>query len=170
MGHAAVVKRTLVCLLFLLNLVCLLPAQAYSLQEAQTEVAGLVAGQRAPEGVVFEIISRNKDILQTALPAIQYMVAQLRDAYPDLDIAVVSHGPEQFALTRENAASHQASHQAVQSLRGGNVNVHVCGAYADYKGVSAEAFPEYVDVAAHGPSLIKDYIDLGYRHIKIKND
>lgn len=156
------------CLLALLTLPHAL--LALSLSDADAQVNELIAEKKIPDGVVFELVSRNPKLLETVLPRVQNMVSALKQAYPKLDIAVVSHGREMFALTKENAASSPESHKAVRSLLGGNVKVHVCGAYAEHKKVDQSAFPEYIDVASHGPELIRDYLSLGYTHIKIRTD
>jgi sulfur relay (sulfurtransferase) complex TusBCD TusD component (DsrE family) len=61
-------------------------------------------------------------------------------------------------------------HQAVQQLvREEGVPVHVCGTHAEWRGVTAEQFPEYVDVAAAGPAQINDYRALGYALVVVSD-
>ena len=157
-------KHYLVPLLLLLISGFGLPSvHAGDLQQIQS----ILAEETPPDGVVFEIIS-NKDGLQWAIPRVQSYAAQLREKFPQLAIAVVSHGREQFALQSSKQKQYPAVHQQVQSLVGDKVQVHVCGTYAEWKGVSPEEFPDYVDVAAEGPAQIRSYQELGYLLVQLK--
>lgn len=132
-------------------------------------VAALLAASEPPQGVVFEIASGDPQSLDWALPRIQRYVAELRTRYPDLEIAIVSHGREQFALTNDNRKSEASVHGNVQRLvRDQNVPVHVCETYAEHHGVGAEQFPEYVQVAAAGPAQVRAYQELGYTLIRLR--
>ena len=124
----------------------------------------------APEGVVIEIITGDNAGLDWALPRSQEYVKQLRRRFKDLPIAIVTHGREQFALTRKNQTAKSKEHQAVRSLLQDNyVQVHVCGTYAGWRGLSKEDFPDYVDVAAAAPAQINDYVALGYLRLVIRS-
>lgn len=123
----------------------------------------------APSGVVFEIASGDKEQLRWAIPAVQQHIRRLRERFPELPIAVVTHGKEQFALTRDNQKKYDKVHKSIQSLvRDSDVPVHVCATYAERYNVAENEFPDYVDVAAAGPVQINDYRQLGYLLIKIK--
>lgn len=123
----------------------------------------------APDGIVFEIVSGEADYLRQAIPAVQTQIKQLRQRFPGLPIAVVTHGKEQFALTRDKQKKYAGVHQGIQSLvKDSNVPVHVCGTYAGWHDVDETEFPDYVDVAAAGPVQINDYRELGYLLIKVK--
>ena len=99
--------------------------------------------------MVIEIVTGDSIGLSWALPESQEYVSQLRQRFKDLPIAIITHGSEQFALTRKNQASNKKEHKAVRSLiQDSNVQVHVCGTYAGWRGLSDEDFPDYVDVAA----------------------
>jgi intracellular sulfur oxidation DsrE/DsrF family protein len=125
----------------------------------------------APPGVVIEIVTSDEDALSWALPQAQNAVARLRATFKDLPVAIVTHGAEQFALAKNQKASHQTEHQIVQSLtKEEHVAVHVCGTHAEWKGFQPEDFPAYVDVAAAGPAQINDYKALGYLHLLIRSD
>ena len=119
-----------------------------------------------PEGIVFEILA-DEDGLEWAIPRIQQYAHQLREKFPQLAIAVVSHGREQFALQTQYQNENRQIHSQVKSLLGNQVQLHVCGTYAEWKGVSPEDFPDYVDVAAEGPAQIKSYMELGYMLIEL---
>lgn len=140
-------------------------AQAHDAEE----VEALLAAASPPHGVVFEIASGDPAALDWALPRIQRYVTVLRERFPDLEIAVVTHGREQFALTADRRADRAGVHQQVQRLvRDQDVPVHVCETYAERNGVSAEQFPEYVQVAAAGPAQVRAYRDLGYTLIRLR--
>jgi len=129
---------------------------------ADVTVQQLLDRDEAPAGVVFEIIA-DDDGLDWAVPAINSDVQRLRDRWPDLDIAVVSHGREQFALMASESVAYPEVHEGVKQLvEDANVPVHVCGTHAGWYGVNPEDFPEYVDVSPAGPAQINDYRSLGY--------
>lgn len=139
-----------------------LPQPTYSLKS-------ILDMPTAPEGVVIEIVTSDNNGLSWALPHAQAYIKRLRQRFAQLPIAIVTHGREQFALTRNNQAGQSKSHQIVQSLqKDSDVQVHVCGTYASWRGLSKEDFPEYVDVAAAGPAQINDYVALGYLRLVIR--
>ena len=122
-----------------------------------------------PVGVVFEIASGQADTLRKTIPIVQKHVQRLRERFPDLEIAVVTHGKEQFSLTQKNKKNYAGVHQQIQSLvKDAKVPVHVCETYAGWKNIDASEFPDYVDVAAAGPAQVNDYRELGYILIKLK--
>ena len=129
---------------------------------------GILAQTSAPSGVVFEIVDRNPDALDQALPWVVEAAKQLRQRFPKLDMAVVSHGQEMFALQKSAQAKNMQSHRlARQLVHQEGITVHVCETYAGWKGVSAEAFPDYIDVAPAGPAQINNYLALGYIRIVV---
>ena len=124
-----------------------------------------------PDGVVIEIVTHDDDALEWALPKAQHYVQQLRQRFPELSIAIVTHGQEMFAMLKSETDNYQPLHKNVQSLvKEQDVELHVCGTYAGWKGQVEEDFPEYVNVAAAGPAQINDYIALGYRLIVISDE
>ncbi len=128
----------------------------------------VLAQQEEPVGVVIEIVTGNPEALEWALPRAQEYVTRLRKRFPDMHVAIVTHGSEQFALTKDKQDSNKKVHSLTQALKKDGVNLHVCGTYAEWKGFAAEDFPEYVDVAAAGPAQINDYKAVGYLHVLIK--
>ena len=54
------------------------------------------------------------------------------------------------------------SPQQVQALVAADVPVHVCETHAGWYGVTAEDFPDYVNVAPTGPGQVRLYEELGY--------
>ncbi|MFO7602286.1 MAG: DsrE family protein [Gammaproteobacteria bacterium] len=121
-----------------------------------------------PDGVVIEIVTGDAAGLSWALPKAQDYIKQLRARFADLPIAVVTHGREQFALTQKNQKTSEAAHNNVRSLiQDSKVQVHVCGTYAGWRGLTEEDFPDYVNVSASGPAQINDYKAVGYLPIVI---
>ena len=117
----------------------------------------------SPEGVVFELIgSENSQYLPNALSKVESYKFQLKMKFPDIEIAVVAHGSEQFELTKSNANKEKKSHDLVKRITLDDVPVHICETHASWRGVGAEDFPEYITVSAQGPIQIKQYQELGY--------
>ena len=118
---------------------CLLTSFSFSTYAKGTSLQTILAMPEAPEGVVIEIVTGDNAGLNWALPRAQDYIKQLRQRFPDLPIAIVTHGREQFALTKSNAKSHQAEHKMVQSLiQDSKVPVHVCGTYAGWRGLTED--------------------------------
>lgn len=131
-----------------------------------SEIDGIIARKEAPAGVVFEIVSDESDLLDELLPSVKADIQKLRVRFPDLPVAIVSHGTEQFALTSKNRSSEIQTHDLVKTLvKSEDVDVHVCGTHAGWYGVSQEDFPDYVDVTAAGPTQVDDYEAIGYELI-----
>ncbi len=125
----------------------------------------IMAMPSPPEGVVFELVG-DATALRHMLPRVRDDIARLRRKFPHLPVAVVSHGSEQFALTRERASAEARVHRITRSLvQDQGVTLHVCGTYAQWHGVAPEDFPDYVDVAPAGPAQINLYKELGYLHV-----
>jgi intracellular sulfur oxidation DsrE/DsrF family protein len=135
---------------------------------ASSPIDPVLQAEQEPAGVVFEIATGKSDSLDWALPQVKSYIEQIRKRYPTLPIAVVTHGREMFALQKHKDGSEVPAQKMTQQLVKDGVALHVCGTYAERKGLNKEDFPEYVDVAAAGPAQINDYIAVGYIRIKIK--
>lgn len=158
-------KLTFLILLILSNLVF---SQVTIAQSASEQTEKIISRQQAPTGVVFEIVTGATNSLKWALPQTQRLIKKLRARFPKLEIAVVTHGDEQFALKKSNNKKFKEVHSLTQQLvEDENVPVHVCGTYASWKNVGEEEFLDYVDVTAAGPATINDYVALGYDLIKL---
>ena len=129
---------------------------------AGESVESVLARHQAPFGVVFEIVEGDEDALERILPEVRRAIGQIRARFADTVFAVVSHGREEFALQSKYRDEHVEVHRAVQSLVADEVPVHVCETHAGWYGVTAEDFPDYVDVAPTGPGQVRAYLDLGY--------
>ncbi|NCF34773.1 MAG: hypothetical protein GWP56_00040 [Gammaproteobacteria bacterium] len=132
---------------------------------ANEAVEQLLARSEAPEGVVFEIVEGDEDALEALLPQVRTAIEKIRARFPQTEFAVVSHGQEEFALQSQYQGEYAEVHQQVQSLVADEVPVHVCETHAGWYGVSAEDFPQYVNVAPTGPGQIRLYEELGYELI-----
>jgi intracellular sulfur oxidation DsrE/DsrF family protein len=156
--------RTFACLV-LASL--LLGASAASRAGVDDEIERILAMNAPPTGVVFEIVSA-EDGLVRAIPAVRGYARRLRERFPGIHLAVVSHGAEQFALTSARRGEYREVHEAVEimSLKE-DIPVHVCGTHAAWRGVNPEEFTSVVDVVSQGPSQVKDYVEFGYLRVVI---
>ena len=135
---------------------------------ANSDVDNLLAQSTTPEGVVFEIVESDKSALEYLLPRVREAITKIRKKFPDTDFAVVSHGREEFALQTRYQTEQSEIHNAVLSLVAEDVPVYVCETHAGWYGVSADDFPDYVEVAPSGPGQINLYQELGYQLIVIE--
>lgn len=149
-------------------LTLLLAAVAPSGLAAQNDIDRLLKLAKPPEGVVFEIVSGQDDALAWALPQVQLQAGRLRARFPDLPIAVVSHGREQFALTEANRERYPAVHSRVRAIREQNIDIQVCGTHASWRNLGVEDFPAYVDVVSTAPSAIAKYREFGYALVVLR--
>ncbi|MDD3608550.1 MAG: DsrE family protein [Halothiobacillaceae bacterium] len=134
---------------------------------AAEEVAALIEGRDSSPGVVFDIMTGEHDALERLLPEVIGYVERIRAGRPGLDMVVVSHGDEMFALKREQAFVHGEVHENARRLVGMQVTFHVCGALAGMRGVDEGAFVDFIDVSPSGPAQVNDYRALGYRIVFI---
>lgn len=142
-----------------LLLTALLLVSALAKAETFNEVISL---EERPDGVVFEILAPTESNWARLQPKLLQAIEQLNKRWPGIDIAVVSHGNEQFALMTDKASVFPELHQSVLNLGQQGVDFHVCGTYASWRDIKPDAFPDYVDVSASGPAQINDYKALGY--------
>lgn len=148
--------------------VLLLLAFSFKSHASDTTVAEILKSQEEPEGVVFEIVTGRDQGLKWALPQVQDYIKQLRQRFPEMHIAIVTHGREQFALQKSKQNENKKVHSLTQQLVADGVALHVCGTHAEWRGITEEDFPKYVDVSATGPAQINDYKNLGYRLVVIR--
>ena len=136
----------------------------------QTKIDWILKAETAPFGVVFEVVEGDGDALNWAIPQIKDFANQLRKRFPDIGIAVVSHGTEQFALTKDKKKKFNKVHKLVKSLsQDKDIPVHVCGTHASWFNKSAKDFPDYVTVSPAGPTEINNYEEMGYELIVLDN-
>lgn len=133
------------------------------------EVEKLLNANEAPSGVVFEIITWEKNAWDWATPMLKQFRTQLLTKFPELDIALVSHGGEQFELVKSKEAENKQSFKVLKSLTNEGVDVHVCGTHSSWRDVPEAAYADFIDVSPSGPAQINDYIKLGFTHILLKS-
>ena len=143
----------------------LLGVSSVALALSTQEVDDLLALSEPPDGVVFEIVEADQWALADLLPAVKHAIERIRAQHPQTGFAVVSHGREEFALQTRYQDEYAAIHQLTQSLVADDVPVHVCETHAGWYGVTAEDFPDYVNVAPTGPGQANLYQELGYHLI-----
>lgn len=128
----------------------------------------LLAAEEAPDGVVFELLSWDEHTWQWAAPMITDLRNQLKVKFPQVDVAVVSHGGEQFQLTKARQQEQPQAIAQLKTLTDDGVNLHVCGTHSSWQDVPDTAYIDIADVSPSGPAQINDYIKLGYRHILLQ--
>ncbi|MCS5586546.1 MAG: DsrE family protein [Gammaproteobacteria bacterium] len=128
----------------------------------------LIQADINPTGVVFELIESDKSTWTWAAPMIKDLKEQLKAKYPDIEIAIVSHGREQFQLIKERVKSQELAISILKDLvRKEEVDLHVCGTHSSWYDIPASSYIDIVDVAVSGPAKINDYINLGYQPIQL---
>lgn len=137
---------------------------------ANPQVDQLLTAGSSPEGVVLEIAEDDEDALADLLPLAVDTIQRLRARFPDLEIALVTHGGEQFSLQEKYRDDYPDIHAGAQSLSNDKVAVHVCGAHAGWYGITPEDFPGYVNVSPSGPAQINQYEALGYVTVRLSSD
>ena len=153
-------KNTLITIAIILNLV--------PIQVNADEVSEFLQIDPVPDGIVFEIVEAGEDDLIELLPKVQKIIESIRNEHPKIEFAVVSHGREEFALQSKYQGEYSDVHDNVRSLVAKDVPVYVCETHAGWYGVTAEDFPNYVQVAPTGPGQIALYEELGYHLIVIE--
>ena len=135
---------------------------SFAADYSHPEVKRIVAAGERPDGVVFELAAWGDDSWDWAAPMLQKLVGQLREAYPGLEIAIVSHGFELFDLSHRSGKRDRSSIKLLEQIADDGVDVHVCGNFAGTRFFEPEDFFEFVDVAASGPAQLEDYVRLGF--------
>jgi len=74
----------------------------------RTTIDQLLTQPPAPTGVVFEVAQSQESALRWAIPEIKKHADTLRAAFPNIKLAVVTHGKEEFALLSENTEKYSA--------------------------------------------------------------
>jgi intracellular sulfur oxidation DsrE/DsrF family protein len=133
-------------------------------------VEKVLASDNEPEGIVFELLSFDENTWTWAAPLIKDYRDRLLQRFPDLDIAVVSHGGEQFQLTKEEAPSQPKAIETLQTLSDEGVSLHVCGTHSSWNDISEDSYIDIVDVSPSGPAQINDYIKLGFTKIILRKN
>lgn len=134
------------------------------------KVEEIIKSNQEPFGVVFELVEGDKEAWQWAGPLIKKQTEKLRKKYPEISIAIVSHGYEQFALTKNHSRNNPKMLNILENLVSQQgADLHVCGTHSSWYQVSDEDYIDMVDVAISGPAKINDYLNLDYHLIEIIN-
>lgn len=153
----------------LISVLAMMALGLFSLSSiANRDLQRVTALDSAPAGVVFEIVDREDEYLSIAIPWVKKQIVTLRAQFPGLNIAVVSHGSEQFALLKDADTAYPEIHSQVQSLiTDHDVKLELCLGHASMRGFNASDFSEYVDIEAAGPAQISAYEARGYQKIVV---
>jgi len=151
---------------FLISFICFF-SFAVSASDKQ-EVDNILALEKAPVGVLFELIgSENGKYLPEGLKKVEAYKIQLESKFPGIKVAVVTHGAEQFELTKDNAKEQSKTHDIVKRITAESVPVHVCSNHASWRGKTESDFPDYVLASSGAGSQMKEYQDQGYSRVTI---
>lgn len=154
------------------TLILVVALTAFANQSAANAVLDTIyANKTEPIGVVFEIVDWEDEHLAQALPWVNQHIISLRQQFPKLNIAVVSHGSEQFALLKGADGAYPQIHKKAKSLISGHdIKLELCLNHAIMRGFDQTDFPDYVDIEASGPSQISAYQALGYELVLVDLD
>lgn len=135
------------------------------------EIDQIINSNQEPFGVVFEVVEGDKDAWKWVAPMLEKQTLRLRNKYPEIAIAIVSHGYEQFQLTKSNAKNNQKMTNILKDLViNQNADLHVCGTHSSWYQVSDDEYIDLVDVSISGPAKINDYKNLDYDLVVIDNN
>ena len=125
-------------------------------------VDDIIGTRPVPEGVVFEVLTHEVSTWPKAIAYINKSIKRLKAKHPSMAFAIVSHGMEQFALLKEEKKDNKALHSQVQSLLKNDVQLEVCGTFAQWNGHDEKDFPDYVTVVDQAPQSIGFYEEDGF--------
>jgi len=138
----------------------------YAASSAET-IDRLLANDTPPPGVVFDIDEWDNEALQWAIPLVRGYVDRLRARFPGLDMVVVSHGDEEFALMKYAEPDFGSLHRQVEALVADQVPVHVCAGHAVMSGYSENGFIDSVDKVSAGVETVAEYRRRGFVHVPV---
>ena len=156
--------RSVLISLCLFILIPLVHASEYT----HPHIERMIAADEPPEGVVFELVFWDENTWEWAAPMLSDLTAQLQNRFPGLDIAIVSHGAEQFQLTQSRVKEQPDAIAQLISLADDGVDIHVCGTHSDWNGIPTSEYIDIVNVSPSAPAQVNDYLALGYRLIVLR--
>lgn len=156
----------LVCLTFALAL----PAGAVDPDLPELgDIEWIIRQDTPPPGVVFEIREYDEEALIWVAPRLEHYVKLLRERFPELPIALLSHGDEMLSLTIDNREKYPRVHTIARKLVSQyGIPIHACGTFAQMNGLSDDDFPDYIDVVPFGPSQLADYKQIGFEQLALE--
>ena len=127
------------------------------------QINAIIKAEEAPPGVVFVTYEYDESALTWIIPRLVYYVTLIHQRFPDLAVAVVSHGEEMLSLTKENAEIYPEVHFDLETLvKELDVVFHVCGSFASLNDIAESDFPDIIDVVPFAPAQVSDYKSLDY--------
>jgi intracellular sulfur oxidation DsrE/DsrF family protein len=154
--------------LLIAGLLLLLPVVGVTAEFRNSEVDQLIQRNEIPEGVVFELITFEDDTWKWVAPMLESLTSQLRQKFPEIEIALVSHGGEMFDLAERENRHNQPEIKQLASISDSGVDIHVCGNFASYQQLGDDDFLKFVDVAPSAPAQLNDYQNLGFELIRLE--
>ncbi len=142
---------------------------AFATEFSNLSVTKIIQSNEVPDGVVFELMSWDKNTWQWASPMIYSLRNQLKAKYPEIDVAVVSHGAEQFQLTKDKVLEQAKAIAQLSELVEDGVSLHVCGTHSSWRDVPNSSYIDITDVTPSGPAQINNYINIGYKHVMLQS-
>ena len=128
-----------------------------------------IIGLGRPEGVVFLVMDHDTEAYEWVLPRLERYVTILRAEWPDLPLAVLSHGDEIFSLLAKNADEYAGFQHRIRKLvTDEEITFQVCGAFAALSGVDESEFADFVEVIPSAPARISDYRMVGYELVHLE--
>ncbi len=144
-----------------------LPALAQEYRHPVVEQV-IAAGDR-PEGVVFDLVTFGDHSWDWASPMLQSLIDQLQQPYPELEVALISHGFELFDLSERSGNALRPSVRQLQTLADAGLDVYVSANYASTRRYQPEDFLPFVNVTDSGPARVEDYVSLGFVRVELEN-
>jgi len=132
------------------------------------DVNEIVSRSEKPVGVVFEILEGKEKDIRWTMNLVNQASQTLKKRFPDIKIAVVSHGGELFAFSKTNKKDFKKIHSLAEQMNNNDIPVHVCGTHASWRQKSEKDFPSYITVVEAAPAQIAFYEDLGYQLVIVE--
>ncbi len=166
MKYLQILRGALLSLLLFINPLMAAASSSHEIPDELPEleqINAIINAHEAPPGVVFVIYEYDESALTWIMPRLVYYVTLLQQRFPDLTVAVVSHGDEMLSLTKENADIYPEVHFDLEVLVSElEVLFHVCGSFAALNDVEESDFPDSIDVVPFAPAQVEDYKSLDY--------
>lgn len=146
------------------------PACAEDTSEAFPELGEIqdLVRMKRPGGVVFVVMDHDTEAYEWVLPRLDRYIQIIRNKWPELPMAVLSHGDEIFSLLAANESKYSEFHRRIRALvREEGIDFQVCGAFAALSGVEESEFADFVEVVPSAPVQMSDYRLMGYRIVHL---
>jgi intracellular sulfur oxidation DsrE/DsrF family protein len=161
-------KRSFISIMCLLLLSPL--ANAYTTQDLNL----LLKKVQPDDGVVIEIIDWSSN-WNNLITLVKPIVDQLKQVSESIDIVIVSHGSEQFELTKKNLSLESKKSNTfltplsqLEILANTNkITISVCGAHSRMQSFDNDKYAPFIKITDSGPALINDYLNLDYHHLTL---